>query len=160
MRIEDQCIIYKCLNGEPEAFGFLVDRYKESVYAFVYSKVRRLVISTMHKTSTTFTHSALTRMAKSFGLKMAWWSAICPAPSNPPISLLMAPGLWLLGDKEQVIPARESAQIVREVAEEFGRPFTVIVYPNGDHGLRDVDSGSSNRIYWVNLLRWLDSVIR
>lgn len=40
MRTEDGKIVSKCLNGEPEAFGFLVDRYKESVYAFAYSKLR------------------------------------------------------------------------------------------------------------------------
>jgi RNA polymerase sigma factor (sigma-70 family) len=39
MRIEDGHIIYKCLNGEPEAFGFIVDKYKESVYAFAYTKL-------------------------------------------------------------------------------------------------------------------------
>jgi len=36
---EDGYIIYKCINGETEAFGFLVDKYKESVYAFAYSKL-------------------------------------------------------------------------------------------------------------------------
>ena len=40
MRTEDGSIIQKCLNGEPEAFGFLVDKYKESIYAFVYTKLR------------------------------------------------------------------------------------------------------------------------
>ena len=40
MRTEDGHIIHKCLNGEPEAFGFLVDKYKESVYAFAYTKLR------------------------------------------------------------------------------------------------------------------------
>jgi len=40
MRTEDEYIIYKCLNGESEAFGFLVDKYKESVYAFAFSKLR------------------------------------------------------------------------------------------------------------------------
>ena len=39
MRTEDGHIIQKCLSGEPEAFGFLMDRYKASVYAFVYAKV-------------------------------------------------------------------------------------------------------------------------
>jgi RNA polymerase sigma factor (sigma-70 family) len=39
MRIEDGHIIYKCLNGEPEAFGFIVDKYKESIYAFAYTKL-------------------------------------------------------------------------------------------------------------------------
>jgi len=46
-----------------------------------------------------------------------------------------------------------------EVADNFGKPFTVVVYPNTKHGLRDV--GSGDRIdYWVDLLPWLDSVIQ
>jgi len=40
MRTEDERMIYKCLHGEPEAFGFLVDEYKESVYAFAFCKLR------------------------------------------------------------------------------------------------------------------------
>jgi RNA polymerase sigma factor (sigma-70 family) len=36
---EDRYIIQKCLDGETEAFGFLVDRYRESVYALAYSKL-------------------------------------------------------------------------------------------------------------------------
>ena len=39
MRTEDGYIIHKCLNGEAEAFGLLVDKYKESIYALAYSKV-------------------------------------------------------------------------------------------------------------------------
>jgi RNA polymerase sigma factor (sigma-70 family) len=39
MRTEDGHIIHKCINGEPEAFGFLVDKYKESIYAFAYTKL-------------------------------------------------------------------------------------------------------------------------
>ena len=90
---------------------------------------------------------------------------------RPFIEGMTAPGLWLLGDQDRIIPARESAQIVRDVAEEFGRPFTVVVYPNAKHGLRDVDIGwfcsislenlGCDRIdYWVDLLPWLDSVSR
>ena len=40
MRTEDGSIIYDCLNGKPEAFGILVDKYKEGIYAFVYSELR------------------------------------------------------------------------------------------------------------------------
>lgn len=40
MRTEDGYIIYKCLNGEPEAFGLLVDKYKAAIYALVYAKLR------------------------------------------------------------------------------------------------------------------------
>jgi len=36
----DGKIVNQCLNGEPEAFGLLVDRYKASIYALMYSRVR------------------------------------------------------------------------------------------------------------------------
>ena len=40
MRTGDGGIIQRCLNGEAEAFGFLVDKYRESVYAFAYARLR------------------------------------------------------------------------------------------------------------------------
>jgi RNA polymerase sigma-70 factor (ECF subfamily) len=40
MRTDDGSIIYECLNGEPGAFGVLVDKYKEGIYASVYDKLR------------------------------------------------------------------------------------------------------------------------
>ena len=40
MLTEDGYFISKCLDGETEAFGFLVDKYKASVYAFLYSRLR------------------------------------------------------------------------------------------------------------------------
>ncbi|MEK7398140.1 MAG: sigma-70 family RNA polymerase sigma factor [Candidatus Poribacteria bacterium] len=40
MRTEDGRIIQECLNGEPEAFGVLVDKYKQGIFAFVYAKLR------------------------------------------------------------------------------------------------------------------------
>ena len=89
---------------------------------------------------------------------------------RPFIEEMTAPGLWLLGDQDRIIPARESAQIVREVAEEFGRPFTVVIYPDTGHGLRTVDKsylcrftrdvvGCDRVDYWPDLLAWLNSVI-
>ena len=91
---------------------------------------------------------------------------------RPFIEEMTAPGLWLFGDQDRIIPTRESAQIVRDVAEEFGRPFTVVVYPDVKHGLRPVfDSSFLCRVsfgtldcdridFWVDLLPWLDSVIK
>ena len=40
MRTEDGYIINKCLEGDSAAFGLLVDKYKASVYALAYSKLR------------------------------------------------------------------------------------------------------------------------
>jgi RNA polymerase sigma factor (sigma-70 family) len=39
MQTEDGYIIYKCLEGDSSAFGFLVDKYKGSVYAHAYSRL-------------------------------------------------------------------------------------------------------------------------
>jgi len=40
MRTEDGYIIDKCLNGDAAAFGLLVDKYRESIYALAYFKLR------------------------------------------------------------------------------------------------------------------------
>ena len=39
MQTEDGSIIQECLNGESEAFGVLVDKYREGIYAFVYARL-------------------------------------------------------------------------------------------------------------------------
>lgn len=39
MRTDDGIIIRECLNGETEAFGILVDKYKGGIYAFAYAKL-------------------------------------------------------------------------------------------------------------------------
>jgi RNA polymerase sigma factor (sigma-70 family) len=39
MRLADRHLINECLNGDPSAFGMLVERYKEGVYALAYSKL-------------------------------------------------------------------------------------------------------------------------
>ena len=40
MRTDDGYIIHQCLNGDPDAFGLLVDKYKAGIYALAYSKLR------------------------------------------------------------------------------------------------------------------------
>jgi len=40
VQTEDGYIVSKCVDGESEAFGLLVDKYKEGIYAFVYAKLR------------------------------------------------------------------------------------------------------------------------
>ena len=39
MKTEDGYIVYKCLNGDPTAFGYLVDKYKSSIYAHAYDRL-------------------------------------------------------------------------------------------------------------------------
>jgi RNA polymerase sigma factor (sigma-70 family) len=40
MRTEDGYIVNKCINGDSAAFGLLVDKYKASIYALAYSRLR------------------------------------------------------------------------------------------------------------------------
>jgi RNA polymerase sigma factor (sigma-70 family) len=40
MRTEDGFLVSKCLNGDPEAFGILVEKYKAGIYALAYSRLR------------------------------------------------------------------------------------------------------------------------
>ena len=40
MKTEDGSIISKCLNGDHDTFGLLVDKYKDGVYALAYSRLR------------------------------------------------------------------------------------------------------------------------
>jgi RNA polymerase sigma factor (sigma-70 family) len=39
MQTEDGSLIHKCLNGEPETFSLLVDKYKTGIYAFTYARL-------------------------------------------------------------------------------------------------------------------------
>lgn len=39
MQTEDGQIIYQCLNGDPAMFGVLVDKYRQGIYALIYSKI-------------------------------------------------------------------------------------------------------------------------
>ncbi|MBC8228707.1 sigma-70 family RNA polymerase sigma factor [bacterium] len=40
MRTEDGYIVNQCINGDSAAFGLLVDKYKPSIYALAYSRLR------------------------------------------------------------------------------------------------------------------------
>jgi RNA polymerase sigma factor (sigma-70 family) len=40
MQTDDGRIIQDCLGGKPQAFGILVDKYKEGVYAYIYAELR------------------------------------------------------------------------------------------------------------------------
>jgi uncharacterized protein len=73
----------------------------------------------------------------------------------PYLRKMSIPSIWLLGGQDRIIPAPRSAQIVRDIAAQMGHPFTVVMYPDADHGLRP--PGSRQRVdYWQDLLPWLD----
>lgn len=73
-----------------------------------------------------------------------------------PISVLSrskTPTLWIFGERDTDIPARRSAMILTRL-EAQGAPFTIKVYPNGDHNLQDHSTGAQLDL-WPNVVDWL-----
>jgi len=71
----------------------------------------------------------------------------------PVLSRSTTPMLWLYGEKDLSIPALRSAQILAAL-RSHGVPFTVKVYPGGDHNLQDSATGRHLK-YWEDIVDWL-----
>ena len=71
MRTEDGAIIDKCLNGDKAAFGLLVDKYKASIYALAYSRLRNF-----HDAEDVTQEVFITAFRKLRTLR--WWDSFLP----------------------------------------------------------------------------------
>jgi dipeptidyl aminopeptidase/acylaminoacyl peptidase len=73
----------------------------------------------------------------------------------PSLQELDIPGLWLLGARDSSIPIPLTIEILDSLIADHGMDFNYIVYPNKEHGWRDVDTG---QIYPVlsDSLDWLE----
>lgn len=77
-----------------------------------------------------------------------------------PAPLLMAsrvPALWLLGDRDQSVPAFASVRVLDSIRAAGNDRHTVIRYPNADHALRDVATGEAVPL-WEDMMTWLDQL--
>lgn len=75
---------------------------------------------------------------------------------RPFLEAMTMPGLWVFGEEDRVIPARESANILASLVRSRLKPFTVITVPAMDHGLRHIETGKGYE-YWTDVLDWFDS---
>lgn len=71
----------------------------------------------------------------------------------PLLARSTTPTLWLFGEKDIDIPALRSAKIITNLQMK-GSPFTVKLYPKGDHNLQHYTSGSQLE-YWQDIVAWL-----
>jgi pimeloyl-ACP methyl ester carboxylesterase len=71
----------------------------------------------------------------------------------PVLTRSRTPTLWLYGERDLDIPARRSAKIIANLQAKAS-PFTVKVYPDGDHNLQDHTTGSQLK-YWPDVIDWL-----
>lgn len=77
-----------------------------------------------------------------------------PAPF---LEQLQMPGLWIYGAWDRNVPASASIRLLETMHSELNKPFTTVLYPNGDHGLRDRDSGKGIA-WWQDVGTWLDEI--
>lgn len=71
----------------------------------------------------------------------------------PVLARSTTPSLWLLGARDLSTPAERSRQALERLREQ-GVPITIKVYPEGDHGLQDVSTGT-RLPYWEDTIDWL-----
>jgi dienelactone hydrolase len=89
--------------------------------------------------------------------------------SIPFLRRIRQPVLWLLGDRDQLVPSAVSEPRIRDALREAGNPdFTIRVLSPASHGLREVatgpegDEGIGSRFvagYWETLGAWLDAKV-
>jgi dienelactone hydrolase len=66
---------------------------------------------------------------------------------RPYIEAMSIPGLWILGDKDGSIPARESKAILESIIEEYDKDFSIFYYPDAGHGVAVPTSKVADWIY-------------
>lgn len=71
----------------------------------------------------------------------------------PVLSRSKTATLWLYGANDLDIPAKRSAKIIANLQSQ-GAPFTLKIYPEGDHNLQHHTSGAPLE-YWPDIISWL-----
>jgi len=79
------------------------------------------------------------------------------SPGFDPRSLLAAnrvPTLWLLGGRDESVPAFASVHVLDSIRAARNDSHTVILYAAADHALRDTETGSPVPV-WDDMMGWL-----
>ena len=72
----------------------------------------------------------------------------------PLLSTSRIPTLWLLGARDLSVPTFASARTLDSLRATGNDSHTVIMYPNADHGLRDVETGAPVPLF-DDMMRWM-----
>jgi dienelactone hydrolase len=82
----------------------------------------------------------------------------------PALQALHVPALFLFGDKDQLIPVKESVAVIRRVQAEGARQFfTIREFPNDDHGMRLETTEAYGEIdpeYLTTMREWLATKVQ
>lgn len=76
---------------------------------------------------------------------------------RPMLATCRIPTLWLLGDQDESVPTFATVRVLEGIRASGNMSHTLVRFPRGDHGLRDVDSGMSEPV-WENTMEWMRSI--
>ncbi len=72
----------------------------------------------------------------------------------PSLKAMQAPGIWIFGGADRSIQIAECIGIMDRLIEDDGKDFTYQLHPQGNHGLRDVETGERLPAF-DEILEWM-----
>jgi pimeloyl-ACP methyl ester carboxylesterase len=98
-------------------------------------------------------------LSKPEGRSAIWFRQEMNYDPVPTLRALRVPTLFLFGDRDQLIPVKESVDVIRRVlAEDAHHDFTIREFPNDDHGMQLTTGEASGEIdpeYLRTMREWL-----
>ena len=78
----------------------------------------------------------------------------------PILQQVTVPGLWVLGGKDRSLPTAESIVRLEKIKREHKKEFTVHLYANGTHSLRDATTGAQLPVFEEVVNGWILERVR
>ena len=85
----------------------------------------------------------------------------------PFVEEMIKPGLWLYGGLDKSVPVEESLANLKEIKNRWKRKFTIKVFPNANHGMKESKTGNrwekptptkTVEGYFETMEKWLEEI--
>jgi len=87
--------------------------------------------------------------------RSAWYARIMDYDPVPALRAIRVPTLLLYGAKDILVDATTSAKMMKELASNEGKDFTIHVYPESGHNLT-LDEVRFPADHWDRIFAWID----
>lgn len=98
-------------------------------------------------------------LGKAGNRSLSWFKQEMNYDPVPALRALRVPALFLFGGEDQLVPVKESVEVIRKVLTESGdRDFTIQIFPHADHGMYMVTGDAAGNVdpeYLKTMRSWL-----
>ena len=98
-------------------------------------------------------------LGKAGNRSVSWFKQEMNYDPVPALRALRVPALFLFGGEDQLVPVKESVEVIRKVLTESGdRDFTIQIFPHADHGMYMVTGDAAGNVdpeYLKTMRSWL-----